>query len=174
MKWSVGGAVRSSPSFLRVAVDLRWSMLTVCFMCLFFRWSVRRTLASMELSGGRDDLGTKGRLRYLPLRKEIHSISSRLLPLVTDERFAKQSMRAGTRVLDYIFFVIPCFHVNVVLAYAGGWGLIGHQDVALGDLCLSLKIVASLPRRKVFVSGYIDDPVNCRRVCRARKDSRCT
>ena len=77
-------------------------------------------------------------------------------------------------MLDYVFFVIPCFRVKVVLAYAGGWGLIGHQDVALGDLCLSLKLVASLPRRKVFVSGYIGDPVYCRRVCRPHKDSRCT
>ena len=77
-------------------------------------------------------------------------------------------------MLDYIFFVIPCSRGKVVLAYVGGWRLIGHHDVALGDLCLSLKIVASLPRRNVFVSGYIGDPIYCRRVCRPRKDSRCT
>ena len=149
-------------------------MLAVCFMSLFFRWSVRRTLASMELSGGREDLGTKGRLRYLPLCKgDLFYLLSPVTLGHIDERFAKQSMRAGTRVLDYIFFVIPCFRVKV-LAYVGGWRLIGHQDVALGDLCLSLKLVASLPRRKVFVSGYIGDPVYCRRVCRPRKDSRST
>ena len=147
----------------------------MCSMCLFFRWSVRRTLASIELSGGRENLGTKGRLRYLPVRKgdSFYLLSPVALGHI-DEGFAKQSMRAGTRVLDYIFFVIPCFRVKVVLAYVGGWRLIGHQDVALGDLCLSLKIVASSPRRKVFVSGYIGDPVYCRRVCRPRKDSRCT
>ena len=82
----------------------------MCFMCLFFRWSVRRTLASMELSGGREVLGTKGRLRYLPLCKgDLFYLLSPVTLGHIDERFAKRSMRAGTRVLDYIFFCDPLF-----------------------------------------------------------------
>ena len=116
-------------------------MLAVCFMCLFFRWNVRRTLASMELSGGRENLATKGRLSYLPLCKgDLFYLLSPVTLGHIDERFAKRRACEQVPVCSTtFFFVIPCFRVKVVLAHVGGWRLIGHQDVALGDLCLSLK-----------------------------------
>ena len=100
LKRSVGGVVRSSPESLRVAVDLPWSMLSVSLMCLFFQWSVRRTC------------GFDGAFRWMgrptydrapqvytpppppPLKnsiktssrfaREINSVSSRLLAVVTE------------------------------------------------------------------------------------------
>ena len=43
LKRCVEGVVRLSPQFLRVTVDLPWSVFVVRFLCVFFRWGVRRT-----------------------------------------------------------------------------------------------------------------------------------
>ena len=66
LKRSVEGVVRLSPQFLRVAVDLPWSVLVVRFLCVFFGGVCAVHVAPMELSGGRDDSETKGSLRFHP------------------------------------------------------------------------------------------------------------
>ena len=112
---------------------------------------------------------------------EVPPISSRLLALVIETSDSRSSTCEQVPAMPTFtapcarlhFFVIFYFPCKVVLAYVQGWGLIGHQDVVLGDLYPSLKTIAWLPR-KVFVSGFIGDPVCWRPVGWPRKVNLCT
>ena len=106
LKETVGGVVRSSPESLRIAVDLPWCMLLVSLVCLFFQWSVRRTCGfdgAFRWTGRptndrapqvyihpppslKNSIKTSSRFA-----KEIHSVSSRLLALVTETSDSQSS-----------------------------------------------------------------------------------
>ena len=165
----------------------------VCFMCVF-RWSVRRTCGfdgAFRWTGGCRYQTAPQVLRPPPKKqtikqssrfaREVPPISSRLLALVFETSDSRSSTCARVAAIPTStapcarlhFFVIFYFPCKMALAYVEGWGLIGHQDVVLGDLYPSLKNIAWLPR-EVFVSGFIGDPVCWRPVGWPRKVNLCT